>query len=928
MMVSALKNRPLSICALLVIGVLTITSCSKPKSSYDYLNQARQEHEKGNNQAAIIDLKNALKKDSKNGEARLLFAQILNEQGDGSHAEIEVRKAIGLGVNKSFAAATLGKALLLQRQYQKVINNIETSDDDKGKVAADIYNVRGDAYLSLKKVDDAKSAFEAALKEYPDSADAYLGLARLAATTNNLDEALHRIDSALSKDPNSTKALLMKAKLLRVQDKGEDARAAYNHILQLDKSNVAARLGLATLDLAQKKLDAAKTEVDAAVKLAPKDLAVIYTLGLVEFQRGEFKEAQDSVQQVLKSAPDYPPAILLSGAVGFALGSFEQALNDLNRVVAQYPGDAYARRLLAATHLKLGETDQAMNALEPLLKPDVGDAQALALAGEAQLKIKNFTRASEYLQKALEINPNADKIQAQLGLSYLGAGETEQGMRELEAAARQTPGQSPADMILIVRSLQDKDYDQALAAIARLEKKTGSNPVTLNLRGSALIGKQDLPEARKDFEQALAIQPTYFPAAMNLARLDLREEKYDMARKRFEAILEKDKNNVQAMMALAQLALIEKKESDYVGWLEKAIKANADAVEPRVGLIRYYLANKEYQKALALAKDAVGKYPNSFEALKLLGLTQLGMGDKATAVTTFTNMTQKAPRSPEAFQLLAVAQLADKQTEAARSTLNKALELKPDFIDAQDSLMRLDMERHKFDAALHIAREIQAQRPREPLGFDREADIELLQKHYPQAIKAYEQALAKGAGSTGIIKLHQALSLSGDQKTAEQKLAAWFKQHPGDRLVRAYAAHYYLTSNRNREAIAQYQELLKTDSKNIVYLNNLAILYQREKDSRALATAEQALKLAPENPGMQDTAGWILVDQGQVSRGLKLLEKAVTQVPNEPTIRYHYGVALARAGKKAEAKKALEAAIDSGQKFPELEDAKAMLKTL
>ena len=134
--------------------------------------------------------------------------------------------------------------------------------------------------------------------------------------------------------------------------------------------------------------------------------------------------------------------------------------------------------------------------------------------------------------------------------------------------------------------------------------------------------------------------------------------------------------------------------------------------------------------------------------------------------------------------------------------------------------------------------------------------------------------------------------------------------------MRTYAAESYMASNRNRDAIAQYEEVLKLSPQNALALNNLANLYQREKDGRALATAEQALKLAPEHPGIQDTLGWILVEQGQSPVRLELLGKAAAKAPQVAAIRYHYGVALARSGKKAEARKELEAAIASGQKIP------------
>jgi putative PEP-CTERM system TPR-repeat lipoprotein len=272
--------------------------------------------------------------------------------------------------------------------------------------------------------------------------------------------------------------------------------------------------------------------------------------------------------------------------------------------------------------------------------------------------------------------------------------------------------------------------------------------------------------------------------------------------------------------------------------------------------------------------------------------------------------------------------MRDKQPGAARATLKQALQSKPDFLKAQDALLRLELEEKNPEAALQIARRIQAQQPTSPLGFDREADILMVQKRYPQAAKAYEQALAKGAGTAGLIKLHRALYIAGEAKAADQRLSDWIRQSPKDLAARAYAADVYLQTQRNREAIAQYEMLLKANPNHVIALNNLANLYQREKDSRAAATAEQAFKLAPDHPGVQDTLGWILVEQGQLPRGLDLLGKAATKLPKQATVRYHYGVALARSNQKSAARKELEAAIASGQKFPEQGDARTLLKSL
>ena len=124
-----------------------------------------------------------------------------------------------------------------------------------------------------------------------------------------------------------------------------------------------------------------------------------------------------------------------------------------------------------------------------------------------------------------------------------------------------------------------------------------------------------------------------------------------------------------------------------------------------------------------------------------------------------------------------------------------------------------------------------------------------------------------------------------------------------------------MASNRNGDAIMRYKQLLNLVPQSAPVINNLAILYQRQKDSRAQATAEQALKLAPGNPGIQ--IPWMDIGgAARNSRGLDLLRKAATGAPNVGVIHYHLAVALSRSGDKTEAKKESEAAIATGQGSP------------
>jgi tetratricopeptide (TPR) repeat protein len=235
------------------------------------------------------------------------------------------------------------------------------------------------------------------------------------------------------------------------------------------------------------------------------------------------------------------------------------------------------------------------------------------------------------------------------------------------------------------------------------------------------------------------------------------------------------------------------------------------------------------------------------------------------------------------------------------------------------------MDDKKPAQALQIARQLQADRPQSPLGFEREGDIQLNQKRPPLAIKAYEQALTKGAGSSVLIKSHRAHLQAGNPAAAQQ-LASWLAQHPEDNAVRLYAAEYYASTGRHQDAIAAYQALLTQAPGSAIALNNLANSYQQVGDKRALETAEQAYKLNPDHPAILDTLGWLLVEKGQAGRGLGLIEKALAKAPGNPEIRYHRIMALlAHKGDKARARRELELLLKDAPGFSQAEAAKAQL---
>jgi putative PEP-CTERM system TPR-repeat lipoprotein len=465
--------------------------------------------------------------------------------------------------------------------------------------------------------------------------------------------------------------------------------------------------------------------------------------------------------------------------------------------------------------------------------------------------------------------------------------------------------------------MRKRDFDRALTAIDALEKKQPDNPLAQNLRGGVALAKRDVAGARKSFEKALAIDKGYVPAAANLARLDIAEKKPDDAKKRFEGVLEKDPKNVQALLALAELRANAGGTADEVAALiNKAIAADPKAVTPRLALIGLHLKNQDTKKAITAANDGLAGLPDNPQLVHALGRAQQAAGDTEAALTTFNKLVQLAPNTPLPWIRIAEVQVQAKNNSAAMQSLRRALTIKPDLVEAQVALMRLEIADGKPKEALTVARDIQRQRPTQAVGLALEGDVHASQKAWKEATASYRAALKVAPDSTETaIKVHAALGASGAAADAERFATTWTKDHPKDSGFRFYLAQTALARKDYTSALAQYRSVLAIEPNNAMVLNNAAWTANQVKDPKALEYAEQANKLVPDNPMIMDTLGVILVDKGDTARGLELIKKAVDGAPKANNIRLNYAQALIKAGQKDAAKKELETLQKLGDKF-------------
>lgn len=914
--------------ALAISLALSISGCGG-KSADEHLLAGKQLVSKGETKAAVLELKSAVQMQPENSEARLILGKALFSSYDYVHAEKELLKARELGAPAEELLPLLGKIWQQTGEYQKVLDAIKPVPTLTPETAAAIYAARARALISLNRINEARQQLAEGERSALKIDDIKLVKAILLVVDKADAQAIALLDAVIASDPKKVEAYYLKASILLNQGKNDEAKALFERVIKIEPTQIVAHSAVATMLLSSGDIKSADSAIKQAESSIPGNLMVHYLRAWVDFSQGRYKEARDAIGKVLAKSSGHLQSQLLFAAVSFELADFEQARKYAELAYAGLPNNLYAGRLAISSLIKLHEGKAAIALLPPLLAKHGNDPVLLILAGDAHALLKEYDKALDFLEKAQAIAPGNDSIKVRLANVMVAQGQPAKAIDLLTQVNKSQKTSIESDKTLIMLLLGQKQYDQALQVLDSLAKKSPNSASIQAFRAFAYQGKNDLPAARKALEQALVLDPAYFPAVKHLVELDRGTKNYAAARKRLEGFLTKDAKNAEAMFELAGLAYLEKQEKSYVGWLEKVIAAQPSYLQAYALLVNFNLAKKEPQKALSFARTAVSSNPENPNALRLLGVTQSALNDHRAAVSTFMRMTEKDPQSAAALDFLARAQVAAGEVGAAKKSLEKALQIQPGFVDALESLFKLEIKAGANDKALQLAARIQREQPNAVTGYNHEADALMMLGRTEQAIKSYEVAMSKGGGSVVLAKLYKALLLAGKEKLASQRVAEWLAKHPEDLLIRSTIADNHLANKRYREAVTQYEEVLRLlgTTQSIAVLNNLAYAYQQEKDPRALPTAERVYKLAPQSQTVLDTYGWILAEQGRAKDALPLLRSALDKMPEAKSTRYHYAVALFRSGQKAEAKKEIQILLQ-GKAFPELELAKAIAAQL
>ncbi|MEO8187108.1 MAG: XrtA/PEP-CTERM system TPR-repeat protein PrsT [Burkholderiaceae bacterium] len=926
---SACGSRLWPVLALAAVSTLLLPACSK-ESPDELIASARTYEARGEHKAAIIQLRNALQQKPADGEARLLLGRASLNVGDPVGAQREFRKALEYGQPADVVLPLLARAMLELGEGDKLVAEFGDRKLTVPDAEAALRATVGQAQLQLGKFGDAAASFNAAAALKPDYPPAQLGLARLLAADNKIDDASRLIDAVIQAHPKAAEAYALQADLRFSRGDRAGARSSLEQAVVADGSFLPARYALIQLLINEKQFDAAAVQLEA-VRSLRSDLRTQYFDAVIALGKNDLVKARDTAQQVLKRAPEHVPTLVLAGAVELQAGQAATAEGYLRKAVALAPQHAGARRMLVRTYLGAHQPTKALESIQPMLASGTrSDPQLLLLAGETYLANGDLKQASVYYAAATDSKPQESLARMRLGQIALSKGDADGGIRELEAAIALDGAPMQADMALIVGHAKKNDLNRALQAANDFAKKYPTNPLSQQLLGAVHVARNDPAAARVAFTKAVELSPTYLPAIINLARLDIAEKKPGDARKRLEALVAKDPKNDQALLALTDvMARTGAPPADIVATLKRAISANPQSVPARLALISFYLRAKDSAAALSTAQEAAAALRNEPRILGALAQAHEAAGETNQAIDTLNRWATLEPGSATPVVRLAAMFAKRQDYPKTIDLLRKAQKLAPDDLGIARDLVVGYLLAGKSDEAIKEAKSLQSTRPQVAVGFALEGDVHTATQNWGQAERAYRDALKVEPTSEGLaLKLHATLNRTSKAAQADALAKKWLAEHPKDATFRIYLAERALGEKNVRSAVTLYQAVIALQPDNVVALNNLAWAAGQLGDPKAIGYAERAVRLAPENAAALDTLGTLLVSKGDASKGLEYVKKATDLAPKRHDIRLNYAKALVKAGRTEDARKELTTLQAVTDEFPGKSEIPSLLKQL
>lgn len=679
----------------------------------------------------------------------------------------------------------------------------------------------------------------------------------------------------------------------------EKALIEYQNVLRLDPTNRTVLPRVARILFEQGSPLRAMQAMQAS-KLEPEDPVLRCRVAEFRLAAGDHEAGRAELLALLTESPTNREVLRALVGPGTSTAELTNTLAYLRQLDQQHPDSAPILLAKAALLIRERQVQPAEALVVRALRLEPESPDAHLNRGLIYLLQTNQAAADESFATAVRLAPSRSPIRLGYAQAKLAIGKPDDARALLEETLKDAPDYLPATLLLARVESQEKDLDQALALTGRILSRDSLNFEARQLRTQLLVAKGQPEQAAAEWEQfERELRPIPF-IKMQVARAYLASG-----------------DTTKAGVALDQIINLSSNRLDGIAIEAHLLRARLDLER------RNPLSAVESLSRLLSRTNAI-----QARVLLLDAQRQAGRGDEAIA--TCEGLVRDDPENP-AYPLLLGRLLRERGRFAdAREAFRQSLELQPGNPVSLFQLVDLELAATNAPAAMATVQTELARTNTAALRF-LEGRVLAAQRLWPEAEVALQKALDLDAGFSSAYQLLAGIYLANTNLAgAARELEAMTSRKTNDVRSIMLLGTVYDQMGQPQKASEKYEEILRLQPSFSPALNNLAYVYSERLPNldRALDLAQQARRLAPEDPAVADTLGWVLYRRGNYLEALPLLVEAAEKQPDTAEIFYHLGMTRYMLGQPEAARLALERAAAATDSFPGKADAERQLALL
>ena len=570
------------------------------------------------------------------------------------------------------------------------------------------------AKLQQGDAKDAEEVLKKASEDSPKSAAAAAVLGEFYATQKRPADAERQYQRALTLDPQYAAALFDLSMLQIAGDRKSDAEQGFKRLSGMPDRRFKHYYGVFLLE--QNRKDEAVREFERIAKDDPADRSGRTRLVLVYRSLNRESDAQRVLQQALSKNPNDLDALLQRAEISLGAKKYSQAESDLDRVIHLSPDSAEPRYVMAKLHAARGETAVYRAGLFKALELDhYGLVVRLELArsfissnqGKEALDVLDLAPESQRqltaamvqrnwalwtmgdlagMRKGIDLGLSRQRttdLLLQDGLVKLSAGNVAGSRAALEEALKLNPADVRAMSALSIAYKKENRDAVALQKVKEYASRQPNSAPVQEFLGMMLMVNGERQQARTAFDAALAADPKFVRANLELIQVDVAEGRLDSAQQRLAAILSSDGTNALALKWLGNLQAMKGDYKTAIQEYRQAVAVDSDNAQC-LNNLAYLLAEfgNQPNEALKYAQKAKELAPDNPGYSDTLGWVLYRKGLYTSAVAELERATSKGGDATWKFHLaMAYAKVGD--IKRGRGALQAGLKQNPNLPEAK-----------------------------------------------------------------------------------------------------------------------------------------------------------------------------------------------------------------------------------------------------